>query len=435
VIGDCRNALALSESPDPLQQWYPSAGERRALVFRSFAEYFGYSDHGAHKSGLQQCGAGSDAACTELLRSLPPGALPRPLAYDALAVAYLPPRGAARGVGLRDEPFRQTTARLRAQALAAQWRTASLALRLPEYRKRLQPELLRRRERDEPGPALLVEAPDSVAAFARQRLRATLDTVSGQLGLGVTKVSVGLVVDLWRYVSANAGETPSQDFESPGYLFPDSSDRTTCVALIPAWRWTGTLAVQPQVRHQRVEDMLRTALGPCAFYAAYGTPGRGVRHWLAKRGYDLARVPLWDRAQDAGRRVDRALATPLRAAAPARAGCTAQRDRDRPAAGRGSRGRGRGGCETPSSLVNTRLPAVIAVGLALLVATPARAQGDRWERQVRGQLERAAASLVAKGAVRSLATRVGMLDTDESASFTLTLQAGVSYVVMGPIPS
>jgi len=217
------------------------------------------------------------------------------LACGAVAVAYLPPRGAARGVGLRDEPFRQTTARLRAQALAAQWRTASLALRLPEYRKRLQPELLRRRERDEPGPALLVEAPDSVAAFARQRLRATLDTVSGQLGLGVTKVSVGLVVDLWRYVSANAGETPSQDFESPGYLFPDSSDRTTCVALIPAWRWTGTLAVQPQVRHQRVEDMLRTALGPCAFYAAYGTPGRGVRHWLAKRGYDLARVPLWDR--------------------------------------------------------------------------------------------------------------------------------------------
>ncbi len=81
--------------------------------------------------------------------------------------------------------------------------------------------------------------------------------------------------------------------------------------------------------------------------------------------------------------------------------------------------------------MNTRLPAVIAVGLALLVATPARAQGDRWERQVRGQLERAAASLVAKGAVRSLATRVGMLDTDESASFTLTLQAGVSYVVVG----
>src|SRR5439155_220096 len=143
------------------------------------------------------------------------------------------------------EPFRQPPARLRAQALAAQWRLANLALRLPEYRKRLQPELLRRRERDEPGPALLVEAPDSVAAFARQRLRAILDTVARQLGLGVTKVSVGLVVDLRRYVSANTTATPSQDFESPGYLFADSSDRTTCWALTPAWPWTGTRAMQP----------------------------------------------------------------------------------------------------------------------------------------------------------------------------------------------
>jgi len=217
------------------------------------------------------------------------------LACGAVAVAYLPPRGAAREARWRDEPFRQTPARLRAQALAAQWRTANLSLRLPEYRRRLQPELLRRRERDDPGPALLVEAPDSLATFVRERLRAALDTVSRQLGLGVTKVSVGLIVDLRRSVSTNAAETPSQDFESPAYLFPDSSDRTTCVALIPAWRWTGTLAVEPPVRNQRVEDMLRTALGACAFYAAYGTPSRGIRHWLAKRGYDLARAPFWDR--------------------------------------------------------------------------------------------------------------------------------------------
>jgi len=76
--------------------------------------------------------------------------------------------------------------------------------------------------------------------------------------------------------------------------------------------------------------------------------------------------------------------------------------------------------------MNTRLPAVIAVGLAWLVATPARAQGggDRWERQVRAQLERAKASLGTKA-------RVGTLDTGESESFTLTLQAGVSYTVVG----
>src|SRR3989441_547935 len=85
VMSDCRNALALGESPDPLQQWYPSTGERRALVLGSFAEYFNYSDHGARKPALQSCRAGSDAACSELLQSLPAGVLPRPLTYDARA--------------------------------------------------------------------------------------------------------------------------------------------------------------------------------------------------------------------------------------------------------------------------------------------------------------------------------------------------------------
>src|SRR5207245_1330820 len=72
-------AQQLAQRPDPVQRGYASAGERRALVLRSFAAYFGYSDQGAGKPALQSCGAGSDAACTELLRSLPPGALPRPL--------------------------------------------------------------------------------------------------------------------------------------------------------------------------------------------------------------------------------------------------------------------------------------------------------------------------------------------------------------------
>src|SRR5207253_2137433 len=75
VMNDCRTALTLGQSPDPVDQWHPSAAERRALVSRSFAEYFSYSDHGARKPALQSCRAGSDSACTELLRSLPAGAV------------------------------------------------------------------------------------------------------------------------------------------------------------------------------------------------------------------------------------------------------------------------------------------------------------------------------------------------------------------------
>ena len=125
------------------------------------------------------------------------------LACGAVAMAYLPPRGAAREAGVRDEPFRQTPARLRAQALAAQWRAANLALRLPEYRRRLQPELLRRRERDAPGPTLLVEAPDSLAAFAHEVLSAALDTVARHLRLGVSAYS-RITVALTTITQTNA---------------------------------------------------------------------------------------------------------------------------------------------------------------------------------------------------------------------------------------
>jgi hypothetical protein len=87
--------------------------------------------------------------------------------------------------------------------------------------------------------------------------------------------------------------------------------------------------------------------------------------------------------------------------------------------------------------MNARAAAAIALWPVLLVATPARPQGnrgdrgDRWERQVRRQLEHATASLGARRAGKSLASRVGMLDTDESESVMLTLQAGMSYLLVG----
>src|SRR5256884_5820575 len=70
------------------------------------------------------------------------------LACGAVALAYLPPRGAGRKSRWRDESFGQTPARLRAQALAFQWRAANMAPRLPPDRKRLQPGLVRRRDHD-----------------------------------------------------------------------------------------------------------------------------------------------------------------------------------------------------------------------------------------------------------------------------------------------
>jgi len=81
-IGACRDALDLFGRGDRVARWYPSARERRSLL-KTFTPY--YFDRGAQQPMLRACSEGSDSACTELLRSLPPGVLPRPLTYDARA--------------------------------------------------------------------------------------------------------------------------------------------------------------------------------------------------------------------------------------------------------------------------------------------------------------------------------------------------------------
>jgi hypothetical protein len=47
---------------------------------------------------------------------------------------------------------------------------------------------------------------------------------------------------------------------------------------------------------RELEARLRRALGPCAFYAAFGRPSPAIEGWLAARRYDLAFDPVWDAA-------------------------------------------------------------------------------------------------------------------------------------------
>src|SRR5205814_1413562 len=75
-IGRCIDALGLGDTSHLLERWYPSAAERRAIVSQSFADFF---NHGDNVQPFRECMAGRDASCTTLLRSLPPGALPKPL--------------------------------------------------------------------------------------------------------------------------------------------------------------------------------------------------------------------------------------------------------------------------------------------------------------------------------------------------------------------
>lgn len=131
----CVDALGLGDATAQLDRWYASPGERRALVTGSFAQYF---NHGASAAAFRACVSGSDEDCTQLLRSLPAGALPRPLGYEARAtLVHLALRTGGRDAYRRllANPSDPLTARLASAAgipldsLVDRWRANVIASR------------------------------------------------------------------------------------------------------------------------------------------------------------------------------------------------------------------------------------------------------------------------------------------------------------------
>lgn len=219
------------------------------------------------------------------------------LACGVLAFAYLPPRATP----LWQSRFRvlepPTPYRLRAQQLADEWRSVTLERELIEYRERLRPELERKRGLDLPGPVLLFDGNDPVSDSTRHMVRGLLDTAWARMGIGVSKVSVGVVLQLG---GPPMPDLPSRSDQISGYLLPDSSDRSTCLVLLSVRYWGKRLHLGeaiPQSSHV-FESFLQRGFGPCAFYARFGTPGRDVRRWLGARNFDLTIIPWGRRGSD-----------------------------------------------------------------------------------------------------------------------------------------
>jgi hypothetical protein len=206
----------------------------------------------------------------------------------AIGVVYLPPRGSFVGLSRRFVLPTTSQERRRAQNLAEEWRAAQSILRLQQYRERLEPALVSLRARDGSGPVLLVDGPDSATAPLFEVLRPALDTMWNRLGLGQTKVTLGVVVALPRGAPVRVTAVMPTRLASTTYLLPDSTDRFTCLALLPAPYFIDRLA---NLRRDRLEAWLGDAIGPCGFYARFGVPGTRVRAWLARRNYDLAIYP------------------------------------------------------------------------------------------------------------------------------------------------
>lgn len=178
-----------------------------------------------------------------------------------------------------------TPARRHAQAIADAWRGAQTARRLAEAR-------LAVRQRDFDRPVLMMASTDSEHATLQARIRASLDSAWQSLGLAETKISVALVIDP---IEGSDGALPAVESWGPSYLLPDSADRTLClIRLSENAGWRHAILRQSFARDNWLQPWLKANLGPCAFLAAYGMPGRAVRAWLGNRGFDLALAPAWN---------------------------------------------------------------------------------------------------------------------------------------------
>jgi hypothetical protein len=218
-----------------------------------------------------------------------------------VAAVYLPPRGTttrSRGdavFGRYDPPSPEQA---RSADLAHEWQRAELALRFAELRRSIAPELDRRR--DQSLPTVVLRLGPGFSDDVRAWLPAQVDSTWRQLGLGTTKIGVGLVLELHQQTPATGAHPRPLRSASPAYFPPDSLDRHTCLSLttlVPG-RHTERLFAgaggSGTPAGRELQQRLRRMLGPCAFLAAFGKPSPTIERWLAARRYDLAVDASWD---------------------------------------------------------------------------------------------------------------------------------------------
>ncbi|OLC08388.1 MAG: hypothetical protein AUH42_01490 [Gemmatimonadetes bacterium 13_1_40CM_70_11] len=112
-----------------------------------------------------------------------------------------------------------------------------------------------------------------------------IDTLSQQLG----PIDTGIRLVVAEFDPAAVNRTGRFDVQVRSqmfYVLPSATDGRICLALVPAskpMRW------QRSLESDSVEvKAMRYALGPCVYYAVFGTPGLAVERWLETHQFDLA---------------------------------------------------------------------------------------------------------------------------------------------------
>lgn len=215
-----------------------------------------------------------------------------------IGVGYLPPRGLPKWAEGRPYPsFAPNQQRARARELLTRWQVANAALLRARYHDQLGPLLAAQRKGEHLGPALILETDSATRRFGEGIIRAAFDSAWRQLNLGVTKVSIGILMQDRPPVTERKGPPVVPGTFSSTYLLPDSVDRATCLVVTQ----TPFFATNKTYLNQaRLVRWATGVLGPCAYYAKFGVPSPRVEQWLATRQFDVAILPSWSARSWAG---------------------------------------------------------------------------------------------------------------------------------------
>lgn len=172
-------------------------------------------------------------------------------------------------------------------ALAGELGRAEQSLELTKYRARIETLLAAAPASDTTSLAVMVDAEEWRDTATTRRIAETIRGRWRDLGLGTTKVAVGVVM-IDRGTARRWGRALGVRNGEPDRFFvvPDSLAPATCLVVV--------VAPPPRIRDQELGRMARQWFGPCAYYARFGIPGARVRRWIMARNFDVALTPDWD---------------------------------------------------------------------------------------------------------------------------------------------
>lgn len=182
----------------------------------------------------------------------------------------------------------------RAGGLSAEWRTTWNRWRLESLRTRLASAADSARAAGGTAPLLLIDGPSTPEQ--RAELNRDLGAMWHDAAPEGFKVAVALVIvrDGAGVPGPDAPTMPPQ--QAPTYLFPDSLHRDMCLAVVHEGYTARRFFDVHRAREVAPSEAMRwlaQGLGPCAFYGAYGVPGREIGRWLNGGGLEFAIYPRW----------------------------------------------------------------------------------------------------------------------------------------------